>query len=636
MECCTYLRNVTDLLSDGKTPYERRFGKPFEGPVIPFGSLVEYHPITAKDQSRIHQFGKKVLPGLFLGYALYAGGIWKGDVLIADLEELETMDASEIYSKRLNAKEVIFPKKGEFTFPIADGRIKTPGEDQALRTSTLIRPRRSRGEGHVDFLGESEGSFPQPHDSLPVAGEAMNDFWSMSGSFIYRHHVEPRVELYSPREESFPIPLEYIDVTRTTHTNLDVKLEKRIDDYWNIDGSRDLSDPWTGFTQFTLLDEKAPDGYTWSGRRLTRKQLTSRPDHSWPELWKSMGKNAKLKEKQKWSEEKIHLDNARKLRGIYFIDPEDKKFKETIKNARKKLETSVAPAMPCKIMKNCGSGGSDKNKTKLACILEADESTRMRMGNSEPPNHEDHIAGKGENSLQHYNLVHKFIPMPQAMKIPAAKAAVDKEWEKLEKISAWNLTKVQSKKEVIDEARTSGATVHFASLMDICHLKNAESEAKHQNYKGRVVLRGDIVKDNSGSYAVFTEQGSSASQMTAAKIMDIISRLPGCDGQAADAVSAYTQVKVEDAHKLLKIPKSECPDIWIRLPRHKWPKSWSSMEDPDVPLERNLYGHPLAGLLWKRQFEKVLLKHGWEKIPNWECLFVIVKKDYSYLCMWMT
>ena len=59
------------------------------------------------------------------------------------------------------------------------------------------------------------------------------------------------------------------------------------------------------------------------------------------------------------------------------------------------------------------------------------------------------------------------------------------------------------------------------------------------------------------------------------------------------------------------------------------------MEDPVVPLERNLYGHPLAGLLWERQFEKILLKHGWEKIPNWECLF-IVEKDYSYLCMWTT
>ena len=68
--------------------------------------------------------------------------------------------------------------------------------------------------------------------------------------------------------------------------------------------------------------------------------------------------------------------------------------------------------------------------------------------------------------------------------------------------------------------------------------------------------------------------------------------------------------------------KSVCPDIWIRLPRHKWPKSWSSMEDPVVPLERNLYGHHLTGLLWERQFEKILLKHGWEKVSNWECLFV--------------
>ena len=110
----------------------------------------------------------------------------------------------------------------------------------------------------------------------------------MSGSFIYRHHVEPRVRLYTPREESFLIPLKYIDISRTTHTNLDVKQEKRIDDYWNIDGSRDLSDPWTGFTQFPLLEEKAPDGYMWSWERLTRKQLTSRPDHLCPELWKSM------------------------------------------------------------------------------------------------------------------------------------------------------------------------------------------------------------------------------------------------------------------------------------------------------------------------------------------------------------
>ena len=314
----------------------------------------------------------------------------------------------------------------------------------------------------------------------------------MSGNFIYRHHLEPRVKLYSPKAESFPVPLKYIDVS-TTHTNLDVMQERRIDDYWNVDGSRDLSDSWTGFTQFTLLEEKPPDGYMWSGKRLTKRQETSRPDHLWPELWIKLGRNAKLKERKKWSNEKPKLDNARRLRGIYFIDPEDKEFKETIKNARKKLETPMAPAIPCKTRKK-NKHGETRSKTndfksKFACILEASQSTRLRMEEFLPNYHEDHIAGKGDNSLQHYHLVHKFIPMHQAMKILAAKAAVDKEWEKLEKIPASDLTKVRSKSELIDEARTKGAKVHFASLMDLCHLKNAELETKHQKYKGRVVLR---------------------------------------------------------------------------------------------------------------------------------------------------
>ena len=105
------------------------------------------------------------------------------------------MDASEIYSERLNAKEVIFTKeKGEFIFPIADGRIKPLGGDQDLRTPTSIREHPIRRESHLDFLGESEGSLPPPHDSFPDASEAINDFWSMSGNFIFRHHVEPRVK----------------------------------------------------------------------------------------------------------------------------------------------------------------------------------------------------------------------------------------------------------------------------------------------------------------------------------------------------------------------------------------------------------------------------------------------------------
>ena len=152
MECFSYLRNIQGLLSDGTTPYERRFGEDSKGPSIPFGSLVENYLVSAKDQSRIHQFGEKVSPGLFLGYALYAEGIWKGDIIVADIEELEKMDASEIYAKRLNAKEVIFlTKNGKFIFPVADGRIKLSGGDQELRISTLIRDHQIRGEGVKTF-----------------------------------------------------------------------------------------------------------------------------------------------------------------------------------------------------------------------------------------------------------------------------------------------------------------------------------------------------------------------------------------------------------------------------------------------------------------------------------------------------
>ena len=162
---------------------------------------------------------------------------------------------------------------------------------------------------------------------------------------------------------------------------------------------------------------------------------------------------------------------------------------------------------------------------------------------------------------------------------------------------------------------------------------------RHQQYKGGVVLRGDIVKDDSGSYALFTEQGSSASQNDGSKSQWI--SYPDCQDairQAADAVSAYTQIKMEDAPKLFKKSKigmsrhldssttTQVAKIMVqygRPSRSSWTKSvWSS---------------PLAGLLWERQFEKILLKYGWEKVSNWECLFVHrEKRVILYLCMWMT
>ena len=117
--CC--LRNVQDLLADGKTPHERRFGESFKGQIISFGAQVEYLPKSERDIARIHQFGKKVSPIIFIDYALIAGDIE---------EELEKLDASEKNPRRLNAKEVLISQKnGEFIFPVADGSAKINREE---------------------------------------------------------------------------------------------------------------------------------------------------------------------------------------------------------------------------------------------------------------------------------------------------------------------------------------------------------------------------------------------------------------------------------------------------------------------------------------------------------------------------
>ena len=178
MECYCYLRNIQDHLSDGKTTYERLFGMPFNWPVIPFGAMVECHPISAKDQSRLHQFGPKVLPGIFLGYVLCAGGISKGDIVVAAIEELEEMDASELHARRLDAKEVLTPQRSDnFTFPVADGTVKTFGGDRRLRHKKFFR-------------GESDGlSFPTPihDDSTLDDAEATSDFWSITRDFKNRN-----------------------------------------------------------------------------------------------------------------------------------------------------------------------------------------------------------------------------------------------------------------------------------------------------------------------------------------------------------------------------------------------------------------------------------------------------------------
>ena len=143
------------------------------------------------------------------------------------------------------------------------------------------------------------------------------------------------------------------------------------------------------------------------------------------------------------------------------------------------------------------------------------------------------------------------------------------------------------------------------------------------------------MKDDSGSYAVFTEQGSSASQMTAAKVMDIISRLPGCSGQAADAVSAHTQVKIGRCSQIVQ-------NSQVGMSRHigfVYQSTNGPNRGPVWKTQSFLSSEICTVILWKDYYgrgnsRKVLLTYGWEKVPLCECFLVNREKDYSCLCSW--
>ena len=147
--------------------------------------------------------------------------------------------------------------------------------------------------------------------------------------------------------------------------------------------------------------------------------------------------------------------------------------------------------------------------------MEAHESTRKGLESTLPKYHEDHIVEKGLNSISHYNLVCKFVPMPQAMKIPDAKAAMDKDMGKTRETASAAIIQSNEQKRSRSGSTKKENVSPFATLMDICHIKNAELEPKYQKYRGRVVLRGNIVELSCvfftsmtlsySPYAVFTD-----------------------------------------------------------------------------------------------------------------------------------
>ena len=264
MQCHCCLRNVLHLLADGQTPYERWFNSPFEGPTFPFGAEVKFYPRSPTDQGRVHQFGTNVLPGICMGYAFNGRGSWTGDLWIADTEDLKTMPP--------------------------------------CRTAEILRDRQALSTGVYkaggDLRRESQQTFSEEREEARGPGpdvEPRQDFCSIMEDYTDRNQVESSTKIYV-LEDDFPILLNYIDVHRQVITSIDLLQDATIDNYWNVDGDKSLSEPWIDVTRFALLNKNPPEGYMWVLGRLTKKQVATRPRNTWPEEWSNLSQSPQRKE----------------------------------------------------------------------------------------------------------------------------------------------------------------------------------------------------------------------------------------------------------------------------------------------------------------------------------------------------
>ena len=356
-----------------------------------------------------------------------------------------------------------------------------------------------------------------------------------------------------------------------------------------------------------------------------QNQATSRPDCLWPEDSSSMSNAAQLEEKQHWAVERPKLDNAWKLRAFIFIDLDDLEFKDTRKKrVRKNLELSMKSAVLCKVL-HLGHGKpvaktnptlADQNTHASSKLTNQRENALERRNNAllgrVSIRWVMNIAGKGENSLQHCNLVHKIYPHASSNENPGCES---RGWQRVGK--ARNIAGIEH-----DESQEQKR----------CHPRGTRGVGAEvpKNTKDELYSEVTVWKtDDSGSDAVFTEQSSSASQMTAAKVMDVMTRPPGCAVQAAHAVSAHVPSQngrrssiAETWSQSRHLETSTTTQVAQILVQY-WRSSCSSWAES----VRSSFGRTIVGkAIWESPFEKWLgenSKLGMSLCSSWKRIILI-------------
>ena len=408
-----------------------------------------------------------------------------------------TPSAILIYSTHIQQVKEVYPPTHR-SFPVASGAFIRPDIDADRAADQLPIPLeqppppasdQQRQQAHDtndtteagrkssgDDIVQREPSVGVPDPGEHIDREPVNyppDKWEQRGSRLVRVHTTPRRKLFCPDDvpnDPPPVPLADIDVMRTHITNSDMKDEQRIDDVWFGSSShRELSCEWTGETIFDPIPPPAPPGHTWVAGRMTKIQQTSRPPDIWPEHWITLGKQQKALAPYSWRRNSEMIDCARKLRGLA--------------TDHAGLHAHID-----------GERGDVRHLQEVGSDPDSDDAPMsapgMAVAPAQPsPPHIDHDQ-LWTSPPAYFALVAEPVPMPHAIRIPAAVKALDDEWDKHLRDKTWLMDSVREKEDVATEARRDGRVVHFGSLNRLCHRKFSELTPDKHNYKGRTVFRG--------------------------------------------------------------------------------------------------------------------------------------------------
>ena len=462
------------------------------------------------------KFGPKAIPGLFLGYHLLNGCRWKGDYLVVDMKDIHAnLETAWVHVQRV--KEVYHDGKEGISFPLHNQQ-----RQQWLETA-----------------GNSDGDFgcPGAPDHAAIAPPPPPEPAPPLPPLLDPPEPQPEVGKDEPGAEESKEP--------------------------------DL--PPAGEAAVETPKAGKPAYGSWEqGKRVTRKQKTTRPDEIPPELWTGMS------------------------------------VKQHAEAIAESLKASCEP-------KGGAEAASSSSPAAAAWTLrEADGDDRYPRMPVMAAVVQEHREHEPDRPIWLEACVARPVRKAEISRTPAARAALEKEWQKLYKANTWDESTVMEWSEVAARAKTKGTKAHVGRIFEICVEKGSELPAGDagRKYKGRVVFQGNQVRDESFDYAIFGEVSSAPSTMQAGRAADAYGLLRGHGIQQADAESAYTQADIT----------GDTP-TYVELPEHRWPASWKGMRRPVCRLVKALYGHPESGACWEKHCYGHLETVGFKEIDSWPGTF---------------